>query len=87
VSGPARPAKSSWTNPDAATAKFEDTNSLVAALPSNPNKPGEYGEAATAPQPRPTGKPDSPAVTASTLTEATASAKVGTGKPNLGFVC
>ena len=85
VSGPARKDKAARASSDAATAKSEGSNALAAAIPFNPNKPGEHGKAALDPQPGATAKPISPAVTGSTLTETTASAKTGAGKPNLGF--
>jgi catalase len=83
VSGPARKDKAGAAG-DAATAKMDGTNALAAAMPFNPNKPGEHGKAAYDPQPGATAKPPSPLVTGSTLTEARPSKKAGSGKPNLG---
>jgi catalase len=57
---------------------------LAADMPHNPNKPGEYGEAARSPQPGATAKPSTPAATGSTTGETVASAKLGKGKPQLG---
>jgi catalase len=57
---------------------------LAADMPSNPNKPGEYGEAARSPQPGATATPSTPAATGSTTGETVASAKLGKGKPQLG---
>jgi catalase len=84
VSGPSRrdrrPAAA-----DAAERKMAGTRALAAAMPFNPNKAGEHGTAALKPQPGATAKPSEPAVTGSTLTERTASAKLGAGEPQLGF--
>jgi catalase len=52
-------------------------------MPFNPSKPGEHGRAALEPQRGATVTPRDPSVTASTLSERTASAKVGF-KPALG---
>jgi catalase len=84
VSGPARRGKRS-PDPDAVERKMAGTQALAAAVPFNANKPGEHGKAALQPQPGATAKPDSPAVTGSTLTETVASEKLGQGKPQLGF--
>jgi len=53
-------------------------------MPNNPNKAGEYGEAARSPAEGVHTPPPSPAVTSSTVTEKTASDKVGAGKPPQG---
>jgi catalase len=84
VSGPARKDQKSVAA-NAATKKVDGTEALAAARPFNPNKPGEYGRASAKPQPGAVAEPPDPSVTASTLTEVLPSAKVGTGKPNLGF--
>src|SRR5687767_9469533 len=81
VSGPARGSSAGRLSADAAVAKLEGTNALVAMMPFNPNKESEHGKAAYEPPSGAVAVPDSPAVTASTLTEKTASGKVGTGKP------
>jgi len=82
-SGPAagspNPAES-----DALAQKFENTNALVAAMPFNSNKPSEYGAQAAAPAVGVTAKPADPSVLASTITETTASPKVGNGAPVAG---
>jgi catalase len=57
---------------------------LAAAMPFNPNKPGEFGEGAYKPQPGATHEPSTPAATASTTTETIASPKVGSGVPPIG---
>ncbi len=85
VSGPARKDRASRAAADAAAAKLDGTNELVAQMPFNPNKAGEHGKAAFDPQRGATAKPPSPVVTGSTLTESVASAKAGSGKPNLGI--
>ncbi len=64
--------------------KVVGTQELAAAIPDNPTKAGEYGDAARTPQQGATAKPASPIVGASTATETIASAKVGDGAPALG---
>ncbi len=59
---------------DPASQKAKNTESLAAAFPANPNKAGEYGEAARTPKPGATAEPAGPEVTGSTLTETTTSA-------------
>ncbi|MET0410303.1 MAG: catalase HPII, partial [Polyangiaceae bacterium] len=81
--GPSRKGKPPPTG-DALVEKMAGTQALAAAMPFNPNKPGEHGKAALKPQPGPTNEPSTPAVTGSTLTETVASNKVGAGRPNLG---
>jgi len=85
VSGPASKDKAARASADAMTAKMDGVNTLVAAIPFNPNKAGEHGKAALEPQAGATARPTSPSVTGSTLTETAPSAKVGSGKPNLGL--
>jgi catalase len=92
VSGPstlppaaARKAGASATPVQAAQAKQAATEALGAAFPANANKAAEHGAAnAIAP---PTGQSAGPATasaTASTLTEAAVSDKVGAGQPPQG---
>ena len=57
---------------------------LAAAMPFNPNKPGEHGAAAYTPQEGATAEPSTAAATASTSTETVASPKVGSGVPPVG---
>ena len=57
---------------------------LAAAMPFNPNKPGEHGEAARTPQAGATAEPETLAATGSTSTENAVSAKVGSGVPPIG---
>jgi catalase len=82
VSGPPHAVAAAPTA--AATAKRRGTDALVAAFPFNRNKAGEYGNSAGEPQPGATAEPLSPMVTGSTLSEFTASAKLGDGRPNVG---
>jgi catalase len=83
VSGPARPRRGA-TPDDAVERKLSGTQALVAAMPFNPNKPGEHGKAALQPQPGATAKPPESVVTASTVRETVASAKLGKGPALLG---
>jgi catalase len=69
---------------DALTKKFDATGALAEAMPFNPNKPAEYGRAATQPRAGATVPVEDPRATGSTLTESIPSAKAGSGKPNLG---
>src|SRR5688500_1373740 len=83
VSGPSRggPRRSG----DALEEKMAATDALAEAMPSNPNKPAEYGRASLQPQPGATTPLEDPRATGSTLTESFASPKVGSGKPKLGL--
>ena len=62
-----------------------DPAALAAAMPFNPNKAGEFGEAARKPAPGAHVEPRDPATTGSTLTETNPSPKVGSGAPPVGF--
>ncbi|MPZ42732.1 MAG: catalase [Betaproteobacteria bacterium] len=84
VSGPAAATRGRKPSPDPLLAKLEASNDLAASMPFNANKALEYGEIATAPQPGPIQEAPDPAATASTLTETSASNKVGDGEPQLG---
>ena len=80
------PSKNDGGAPAGALAKkMQQTEALAAAMPFNANKPGEYGDASIEPDAGATVGPDHPRVTGSTLTETTASAKVGAGAPKLGL--
>ncbi|UVW27572.1 catalase [Massilia sp. H6] len=57
---------------------------LSADMPFNPNKPGEYGDAARTPQSGATAKPSTPSATGSTSSEIVQSDKVGSGQPPQG---
>jgi catalase len=84
VSGPARgDAKSSPG--DALASKMLGVDALAAAMPFNPNKAGEYGDASQKPQPGATIKVEDARLGGSTLTEAVPSNKTGSGQPNLGL--
>ncbi|RYF72996.1 MAG: catalase, partial [Comamonadaceae bacterium] len=78
-SGPAQPAPPAAGEDDAPTRKMIDTQAVVAGMPSNPNKPLEYGEANAGAAPAgATVTPPSRLPGASTLSEANASSKAGT---------
>ncbi len=62
---------------DPAARKARQTESLAAAFPANVNKAAEHGDAARKPRRGATAEPADRAVTGSTLTETTASAKTG----------
>ncbi len=70
---------------DVAVRKMAATGELAAAMPENPTKAAEYGEAARDPQEGAHTEPRDPAATGSTLTEVNPSAKVGAGAPPVGF--
>jgi catalase len=75
-SGPSRIAGDA--SGDLPAEKAAQTEALVAAMPHNPNKPGEYGFAnGLAPQPGATAEPASRLPTASTLSEENVSEKAG----------
>ena len=82
VSGP---SKSDAAADDALTGKLQGTEELAAAMPFNPTKPAEYGNAANVPPQGATAEPPHATVTGSTLTEANASPKAGEDAPRLGF--
>ena len=71
--------------PRTLVAKFAGTGALAGALPFNPNKSGEHGEAARQPAQGAALAPADPATTGSTVSETAASAKVGAGKPPNGI--
>jgi catalase len=70
---------------DKAAVKMAAVGELAAAMPANPNKVDEYGEAARTPKPGPQIEPNDPSATGSTLTEELTSPKVGEGAPPPGF--
>jgi catalase len=75
-SGPSRIAGDA--SGDMQAEKAAQTEALVAAMPNNPNKPGEHGFASgLAPQPGASAEPASRLPTASTLSEENVSEKVG----------
>src|SRR5438067_980717 len=65
-------------------AKASAGQALAAEMEHNPNKAGEHGAAALAPQPGTSLAPPQPSATASTAGETTASPKVGAGVPPHG---
>ena len=66
---------------DAAMAKAAGTEALAAAFPYNAAKPSEFGAEARTPATGQSVDPRHPLVAGSTLTESTASEKVGSGTP------
>jgi catalase len=88
ISGPSAPPPTDVGSdtPEAKSVleKIKGTQELTAAMPSNPNKPLEYGDAALTPSPGETVEPSSPTVTASTSSEINASDKVGDSRPVIG---
>jgi catalase len=83
VSGPS--AKARVNTADAAARKMAAAAELAEAMPENPTKAGEYGDAAREPQEGAHFAPRDPAATGSTLTEVNPSPKVGSGAPPTGF--
>ena len=92
-------ALSSMSGPSATECDFESINSetadallkqktgqqeLTQAMPNNPNKENEYGDAARCPVMGHTQTPPNIETTASTASEASISEKVGDGKVNAG---
>jgi catalase len=82
VSGPTRKGGTKGVV-DVATAKVAGTEAVAASFPFNRAKPSEFGEAARQPATGQSVEPPHPVVSASTLTEANASEKVGKGNPQL----
>lgn len=70
--------------PERLLEKTSAEKQLAADMPFNPNKPGEYGDAARTPAEGDHHKPATPAATGSTSTEIISSDKVGSGKPPVG---
>lgn len=83
VSGPS--TKAAPDNGDAALRKMAVAGELAAAMPENPTKAGEYGDAARTPVQGAHFAPRDPAATGSTLTESTPSPKSGSGAPPTGL--
>jgi catalase len=77
-SPPTLAAKGSPT-PSDLLRKVVSSAELADAMPDNPTKADEYGEASRAPQAGATATPASPLATAGTVTESVASGKVGDG--------
>ena len=76
------PAKAAATSP--AAVKMAATNETAGAFPFNEAKAAEHGDAAVSPPEGAHVDPPDISVGGSTLTETTASAKVGAGEPSLG---
>jgi catalase len=85
VAGPSNPPDDEAATADAFVAKFANVDALARALPFNPNKPAEYGDATAEPLPGASAKVVDVRVSASTLTEVLPSIKTGSGQPNLGL--
>jgi catalase len=83
VSGPS--AKRGLDVADAAARKMAAVGELAEAMPENPTKAGEYGQAAREPSEGAHNQPRDPSAGSSTLSETNASAKVGAGAPVAGF--
>src|SRR5689334_18387903 len=66
-------------------AKARGVEAVVAAMPYNASKAGEYDDAAQNPAPGVHVPVEAQSVTGSTLTEANSSPKVGGGQPTLAF--
>lgn len=80
ISGPAvPPVANKDAVPEALFNKFDETGRLAAAMPSNENKPGEYGEASRQPQAGATVTPKNIEASASTVSEVNSSDKAGSG--------
>jgi catalase len=69
---------------DALEKKMAGTQAVAAAMPHNPNKQSEYGEASIEPAVGATTNVEDLRVTGSTITEERSSPKVGKGETNLG---
>ena len=88
VSGPSTgtpPAALGEGTPIALLTKILGTATMAAAMPANPNKPAEFGDAARQPPAGAHLAPPVPEVTGSTITETTGSEKLGNGVPRQGF--
>jgi catalase len=82
IGGPAHPG---GTPANDFTAKLEGAQELAAAMPYNPNKALEHGEASACPEQGAQVEASDSAVTGSTLTETNSTEKTGSGEPQLGF--
>jgi catalase len=82
VSGPSRKGGTKGVA-DVATAKIAGSEAVAGSFPFNRAKPSEFGEAARRPATGQSVEPPHPMVSASTLSEANASQKVGKGNPQL----
>ncbi len=83
VSGPARPSVDVDAT-DRLESKMAATGELAAQMPFNPLKPAEFDGDALAPPAGEPHEPSDPLATGSTVTEETASVKLGSGAPSIG---
>jgi catalase len=84
VSGPTH-KPSGAVGGDTATTKLVGVESLAEAFPHNTAKPSEFGAASTSPATGQAVEPFDPMVGGSTLSETSASPKVGSGNPQISF--
>jgi catalase len=87
VSGPSThtpPTTPEPAGPAKLVEKVTATDLLAAAMPHNPSKAQEYGEAARCPYTSEFSLPQKPSATGSTVNESVASPKTGEGKPPAG---
>ncbi|QOL50017.1 catalase [Massilia litorea] len=70
--------------PERLLEKTSAEKDLAAAMPFNPNKPAEYGDASGTPPEGDHHQPSTPAATGSTSSEIMMSEKVGNGQPPVG---
>ena len=89
VSGPSNPSPPETLGSGQPVAeqlldKMASAQALATAMPENPTKASEYGEAARVPAAGATSDADSPAATGSTSSEIVSSPKVGEGTPPYG---
>ncbi len=84
TAGGSRKGTAAARSDDPAALKMAATNETAAAFPFNEAKAAEHGDAAVAPPEGAHVDPPDVSVGGSTLTETTASKKVGGGEPNLG---
>jgi catalase len=84
VSGPTHKGGAAAIS-DGATAKIAGTEAAAAAFPFNAAKPSEFGSNARRPATGQSVEPPHPMVSGSTLTETTASEKVGKGNPPISL--
>ena len=85
ISGPsASPQDEAGRLPEAVLNKFSETDRLAAAIPSNANKPKEYGDASRTPASGQTVAPKLIETSSSTVSETNTSGKSGSGVPQPG---
>jgi catalase len=85
ISGPATcPGTDTTKIPAAVLNKFDETGHLAAAMPSNENKPKEYGTASRTPSAGQTVAPTHLETSSSTVSETNATGKAGSGLAQQG---